>query len=119
MTTNEKENWIRKEIGFIPVESPDGIDFYYRAMHDYEFGLCDADDYAWLNTLFGYDIGIENAAKIITWFYMERDTTVQEVVGAKEKDTLRNICELEIGIMLDFSKFATEEPKCLQIFLRG
>ena len=113
----EKEFWIRKEIGYLPADETVAIEFYYRAMHDYGMGLTDADDYAWLNTLFGYDIGAENALKIIRWYYEKHDATVQDMVTVKSKTELQNICENQIGVYLDYSKWPEEEPGCLKYFV--
>ena len=117
-TVEDKVIWLQEKIGFVPADVDDykAIDFYYRAMHDHDFGLCDVDDYAYLNTLFGYDIEIENARKLIVWFYEENDSTVQDAITVEDKDTLRNICESELDLNLDFSKFTTEEPEYYQIY---
>lgn len=37
----------------------------YRAMHDYGMNVQDSERWAWLNTLFGYDIGAERALDVI------------------------------------------------------
>lgn len=108
---NEMKEWIIKEIGFLPVDDEDGVEFYYTAMHDYDMGLTDADDYAWLNTLFGYDICADHALEIIRWYYENLDTTIQDAVSIDQMETLRNICEMELGFHLDFSNWPTEEPK--------
>lgn len=117
-TVEDKAIWLQEKIGFVPVDIDDykAVDFYYRAMHDYDFGLIDADSYAYLNTLLGYDIGIESARKLIIWFYENNDSTVEDAITVEDKGTVQNICELELGLDLDFSKFATEEPECYQFY---
>lgn len=109
-----KAEWIEKEIGFLPVDGEEGIDFYYKAMHDHDMGLYDADDYAWLNTLLRYDIGAERALSIIRWYYENLDATVQDMVDHDQKETLKNICESELGLNLDFSHWPEKEPIFLE-----
>lgn len=111
----EKSDWIQSEIGYLPVDEEKGINFYYRAMHDHDMGITDADDYCWLNTLFQYDIGDENALQIINWYYDRRDMTVQDAVGVNEKEELKGVCE-ELGLNLWFDSFRTEEPKAFEIY---
>lgn len=114
MTMKEKMEWLTKEIGFVPVDDGCGVNFYYKAMHDYGMNLCDADDWAWLNTLFRYDIGAERALAITTWYYENEDCTASEAVDVTQKETLRNICEWELGYHLDFSHWPDKEPEALQ-----
>lgn len=111
----EQRHWLLHEIGFVPVETETGIRFYYDAMHDHDFGLGDADDYAWLNTLLGYDIGAENAKQIIRWCYEEVDSTVYGTITFDDKGTLKNICEFELDIKLDFSHWAAVEPEVFDL----
>ena len=119
MNFEEKTQWLRNQIGSVPgvFDDKKAIEFYFRAVHDFGFSLIDADDYAYLKTLFGYDIGAENAKKIIRWFYEKINSSVEEAVLAAQKGALKNICELELGLYLDFSRFASEQPKCYKYFL--
>ena len=86
----------------------DATNFFYRAMHDNEMGFYDTDAYAWLNTLFGYDIGILNAKSIIGWLY-ENDQDALEFT-ADSKESLKSICEYELDLKLDFTRWACETP---------
>lgn len=87
------------------------IDFLYRTMHDHDFDIYDADRYAWLNTLFGYDIGAEHAKGIIKWLY-ENDQEVLELT-ASSAYTLEGICNLELGYRLNFRKFVRSTPEAI------
>ncbi|MBQ6416315.1 MAG: hypothetical protein IJJ65_08720 [Butyrivibrio sp.] len=87
----------------------DGWEFYYRAMHDHDMDLSDADRWAWLNTLFGYDIGESAARKISNWLYENGQDACE--LTHKSKETLKSICEFELGLHLDFSKFVNSEPE--------
>ncbi len=89
----------------------DAYNFYYRAMHDNQMDLYDADDYAWLNTLIGYDIGIDNAREIMAWL-SANDQAVLEF-GAEHLPTLRNICD-ELNLKVDFNNAVKETPKAIR-----
>ena len=109
-----KRQWL-KESGSWSVLSglgDEAYDFYYMAMHDNGMHLYDADEYAWLNTLIGYDIGADKAKAIIRWLY-END---QSAMGFEAGDirTLKNICEMELGLQIDFSNAVTETPNAIK-----
>jgi len=112
--TEAKAEAIKNLIGFLPVDSDEGIDHYHKSIFFYDMGLTDADDYAWLNTLFRYDIGAERAKAIINWYYENLDTTVQDAVSVDQKETLKNICEMELGFHLDFTHWPKYEPEYLE-----
>ena len=111
MEIKEMKNYIEKKIGagIISQLSDEGWLFYYRAIHDYDMDVYDADRWAWLNTLFGYDIGRENATAINLWLY-ENGQDVYDLTH-KNKGTIEAICEGELGIHLDFSKFLDHTPE--------
>ena len=110
MKLEEKRNYLIEQFGYCPVDDDAGIEFYYKAIHDYDFGLIDADDYAWLNTLLQYDIGADNAFQIIYWYYKNFDSTVQESIHANNRSELEMVCS-ELEIYLNFSNWVEEEPK--------
>ena len=108
-----KRQWL-KESGSWSVLSglgDEAYDFYYMAMHDNGMHLYDADDYAWLNTLIGYDIGADNAKAIIRWLY-ENDQSAMSF-EAEDIETLKSICEMELGLRIDFSRAAKETPRAI------
>ena len=80
----------------------------YYAMHDYGMGFYESDRWAWLNTLFGYDIGADRARGVINWYY-ENGMDVIEIT-AEQVGTLQNIAELELGYDFDYTTFATKTP---------
>ncbi len=110
MEIAEMKNYIEKKIGtgILSQLSDEGWLFYYRALHDYDMDVYDADRWAWLNTLFGYDIGESAATDINRWLY-ENGQDVYALTH-ESKYTLQNICELELGLDLDFSKFLDHTP---------
>lgn len=81
------------------------IDFYYRCMKN-DMDLIDADEYATLNTLFGYDIGADVAGKISGALW-ERDIEVLELMDNKDSKLLIEEVSENIGIELDYSKWRT------------
>ena len=113
MSTQEKAEWIRKEIGFLPAEDEKAIDHYYMAMHDFGMGLTDSDDYAWLNTLLEYNIGPDYALGIIRYLYDAQDTTAQDAVSSGSRAVLENICQT-LGYDIDFSKWPEADPECIR-----
>lgn len=114
MTISEKRDWINEKTQLNVPEDEEIVQFYYKAVHDHAMLPHEADDYAYLNTMFRYDIGAEAAKAIIGWYYNNQDTTVQDAVTAEGKGTLENICQLELGLHLDFSHFAQEEQEWLE-----
>ena len=106
----EKKSYVINHISEkIEKDMPDAFfEHTYRAMRDYGMDVYDSEKWAWLNTLFGYDIGAERASDFITW-YDENGMDVLELT-AEEKEGIRNIAELELGLHLNFAAFATETP---------
>ena len=82
------------------------IGFYLRCK-DADMHVADADRYAILNTLFQYDIGMENASKLNTWTY-EHGLEIYEYKTDISKGVLEYACE-QLGIKLDFSNYRAEE----------
>lgn len=90
-------------------EAPkDMIDFYLRC-RDADLHYADADRYAILNTLFQYDIGMENANDISAWLW-EHDVEVYELDYDNCKDMLEHGCK-QLHINLNFNDFRTEPIK--------
>ena len=54
-----------------------GYAFYYRCLFNYKMSLLDADEYATLNTLIGYDIGVDNAMKISAYLWDREIETLE------------------------------------------
>ena len=111
----EKREWLEKEVGAGMLTGLDdlAIDFYYMAMHDNGMDWSDADGYALLNTLFGYDIGADHARGIIRWLY-EHDFEITEV-EAGEKGMMEAACN-ELGYHLDFGYWMYEDHEYLRYF---
>lgn len=114
ITTCEKRNLLNqifcnKLIDLDDTCSDKMVNFYWKC---YKAGwdIADADCYAWLNTLFGYDIGMTYAGGISSALY-EHDLDPMEL-GAKDRNMLTEICrELEIDV--DFDRWIQENPECM------
>lgn len=111
----EMRDWLNANSGTQFEESEDGenIVFYYTALHNMGLSLLDTDEWVWLNTLFGYNIGWNNAKEIINFIY-EDDGEVLDWTY-KNKDEAMEINKT-LNLSLDFSKWATEEPKICKYF---
>ena len=82
--------------------------FYYRCkkapMH-----YADADRYAILNTLFNYDIGMDNARAVDHWMY-EHGEEIYELKATSEDDKSKvALAVAELGLNLDFSGWIKED----------
>lgn len=114
---------IRKEVeNYLEVENKDGLNysdelysFYYRCMKA-DMHYSDADRYAILNTLFNYDIGMENAKAIDGWMY-EHDEEIYELNPTNKEDKAKvSLAIAELGLNLDFSGWIKEEYKEYKFF---
>ena len=93
----------------IDEDASDGVfEHTYRAMHDYGMNVQDSERWAWLNTLFGYDIGAERALDVIKW-YDDNGMDVLDLT-ADDRESIRNVAELELGFHFNFTAFAKETP---------
>ena len=97
-----KREWLENEVGSYVLGGidDDGIDFFYKNMKD-DMSFQDTDRYAWLNTLFNYDIGKGNALAIINWLW-EHNSDVFEITE-NDAGTLCDITVKELGLHLDYS----------------
>ncbi len=110
----EKREYVEKKIGKTMLTGCDDdcYEFMYRAMHEYGMDFNDAERWAWLNTLFGYDIGADNARVIINWLYLNGQDVLE--VEAKQKGTVKAICEDELGLHVNFSKWTDRTPSVVE-----
>ena len=82
--------------------------FYYRCMKA-DMHYADADRYAILNTLFNYDIGMDNARDIDSWMY-HHDEEIYELKATSIEDKSKvALAVVELGLNLDFSRWIKEE----------
>ena len=81
--------------------------FYYRCMTD-GMDYFDADRYATLNTLFDYDIGVDNAKAIDHWMY-EHDEEIFDLNCNKNSKAMVSLAVAELGLDIDFSGWIEED----------
>lgn len=112
-TTKEKKAYVIDQIGRdISKDMPDEFfEHTCRAMRDYGMSVYDADKWAWLNTLFGYDIGADRALALIAW-YEDNGMDVLELT-AEDKGTLKNVAELELGFCFNYTAFLNKTPDAI------
>lgn len=104
-----KREWINNRFGngILAGMDDDCINFFYKATHDCGMSFGDSDRWAWINTLFSYDVGAENALAIMRF------------CDAKETDILEfgadDVCMLkESGLNLDYSKCRHDTPEYIE-----
>lgn len=101
--TRDMKNFVNRAMGYNKDWLDDaGYAFYYRCLAREHMSLLDADEYAHLNTLIGYDIGIDAAMKISS-FLWEKDIEVLELnSGDEDREEVRKAVEaLGLDIRLD------------------
>lgn len=79
--------------------------------------LYDIDHAAWLNTLFGYDIGYDNAMEIYSYMLKDMDT-YQEIMDFSycDKHRMKEVTD-NLGLELDYSKYrTTDDITCFEFF---
>lgn len=82
--------------------------FYYRCMKA-DMHYADADRYAILNTLFNYDIGMENARAIDSWMYKNGEEVYELKATSKEDKSKVALAVAELGLNIDFSGWIKED----------
>jgi hypothetical protein len=87
----------------------EGYEFYYKCIALNNMSVYDADEYALLNTLIGYDIGKENAMKISSYLYENDLGGVLDLDCRDEskQDVRKAIDALNLNI--DLSKWKNSE----------
>lgn len=102
------ENY-KEQKDFYMNEAPDDLFvFYYNCMME-DIDVCDADRYANLNTVLGYDIGLENFRKIDSYLWCEKDIDLMELSGNDDSKQLIEEVVNVLGIDINFEKWNYEE----------
>lgn len=82
-----------------------GYAFYYNQYFNNGLDVCDADRYANLNTILGYDVGIRKFRCLDRWLW-ENDYEIMEMSGSKEdKELLQEATKKTRTKELDYSKW--------------
>ena len=89
-------------------ENSPASEFYIKHLMN-GYHVFDIDRAAWLNTLFQYDIGIENALRITDYLWnMDDEIEVLELTY-KDKELIEK-ANTEMKLDLDFSNWRTDDP---------
>lgn len=81
-----------------------GYAFYYNQMQN-DLDVCDADRYANLNTVLGYEVDVETFRTLDCWLW-EHEYDLLELVGSEDDKTLLKQATRETGTAgLDYSKW--------------
>jgi phage anti-repressor protein len=111
----EVEDYLETEMEYCLAYPDDLYAFYYRCMMA-GMHYADADRYAILNTLFNYDIGMENAREIDGWMY-EHDEEIYELMATNMKHkALVALAVAELGLDIDFSGWIKEDYEEYKFF---
>ena len=82
-----------------------GYAFYYNQLFINNMEIADADRYANLNTIIGYDIGINNFTDIDDYLWEEKGFDLLELNGCKkDRKIIEKVAE-KLNIILDFSNW--------------
>lgn len=96
-------------------------EFYIKHLME-GWDICDIDRMAHLNTLFGYDIGVDNWSKIDSelwgnekyWDDYGCGVEIMELTY-KDKDFIIQVCR-DLNLNLSFDKWRTEDFKCYEYY---
>lgn len=103
MITQEMKDFVNKRLGYsCDYLTDEGYAFYYHCMFTNNLSSFDADEYATLNTLIGYDIGVDAAMRISSYLY-ERDISVLDLTESEEdkQEVRKAIDAYQLNISLD------------------
>lgn len=96
-------------------------EFYIKHLME-GWDICDIDRMAHLNTLFGYDIGVDNWSKFDSelwgnekyWDDYGCGVEIMELTY-KDKDFIIRVCH-DLNLNLSFDKWRTEDFKCYEYY---
>ena len=113
----EVEDYLETEMEYNLSYPDEFYAFYYRCaiagMH-----YADADRYAILNTLFNYDIGMDNARSIDGWMY-EHGEEIYELMATNTEDRAKvELAVTELGLDIDFRGWIKEDYTEYKFFER-
>ena len=90
-------------------EAPDDLFvFYYNCMMK-NIDVCDADRYASLNTVLGYDVGFNNFREIDLYLWGEKDFDLMDLFGNENGKQIVEEAVKVLNLDIDFSKWNNED----------
>ena len=99
------EDWLTDE----------GYAFYHRCLFEHKLSLLDADEYAMLNTLIGYDIGVDNAMKISNYLWERDIETLELSVLEEDKQNVKEAIEA-LHLNVDLSNWKNDELEAYEYY---
>lgn len=121
MTREDAVNYLLKNNIFtVSSEGTPAMEFYIKNLMESTDSIYDIDCYAHLNTLFGYDIGFNNAMEIDMWLYNpdinEKDLELCTLeITYKDKELIEKCC-FQCGIDVSFDKWRTTDFNVYEYF---
>lgn len=116
MTREEAIIYLTDYVHWLFESPPDKADEFYITNVMEGMDVFDIDRYAWLNTLFGYDIGRENAVQIDSYLYGKMIPEIETLeVTYLDKGLIKGVVE-ELGLDLTFDKWIDYEPNVYHYF---
>lgn len=92
-----------------------GYAFYHRCLFQHNMSLIDADEYALLNTLIGYDIGLDNAMNIGTYLWEHDIETLELNVDEESKQLVENAVDA-LCLNVDLSQWRNEKFEAYEYY---
>lgn len=96
-------------------------EFYIKHLME-GWDICDIDRMAHLNTLFGYDIGVDNWSKFDSELWSNEKYWDDHGCGVeimeltyKDKDFIIQVCR-DLNLNLSFNKWKMEDFKCYEYY---
>lgn len=87
-----------------------GYAFYYNQMNN-GLDLCDADRYANLNTILGYDVGIKKFRSLDNWLWIHQFDLI-ELSGSEDEKAMLQRATTETNTKeLDYSKWENKSEE--------
>ena len=109
MVTREMKDAVNRCIQYDEDQLDDeGYAFYYRCLINNKMSLLDADEYATLNTLIGYDIGVDNAMKISAYLWDREIETLELPEYEESKQDVKAAIET-LRLNVDLSNWKNDK----------
>ena len=103
--TPEQIEMVNKRLGYNGELTNHGYAFYYNQMFVHDLSLCDADRYANLNTVLGYDVGLTKFRSLDGWLWEHRYDLMELNGSDEDKKMLQRATQERNTKELDYSKW--------------
>ena len=92
-----------------------GYAFYHRCLFDHKLCLIDADEYAILNTLIGYDIGVDSALAIAGYLWAHDIERLELTGNDKDKAEVQKAIDV-LGLDIKLDKWRYGKVECYEYY---